>query len=175
MEKEKRRKVTCFVEEEILWKLHKSMIGYTASDSDTARIQDRLCSWGLGEIKVKRLTGRVFLLEFEDNELPYPGIVHVWKLVYICFSHVDLCRHSGTNSSLGGEPLADMLVANEVSFFNGSYTGLLDESSWWDDPVSSISTLNLSGERLSLSPIGTITVTVDGAACHDRAGCGGVP
>ncbi|KAK8578288.1 hypothetical protein V6N13_016679 [Hibiscus sabdariffa] len=118
-----------------------------------------------------------------------------------------------------------MLVANEVSFFNGSYTGkykyvwrsalelveganelifnnkvpkmfdlvfvtklialswikatnfagLLDESSWWDDPVSSISTLNLSGERLSLSPIGTITVTVDGAACHDRAGCGGVP
>ncbi|KAK8595311.1 hypothetical protein V6N13_016686 [Hibiscus sabdariffa] len=100
---------------------------------------------------------------------------HVWKLVYICFSHADLCRHSGTNSSLGGESLGAMLVANEVSFFNGSYTGLLDESSWWDDPVSSISTLNLSGERLSLSPIGTITVTVDGAACHDRAGCGGVP
>ncbi|KAL4290501.1 hypothetical protein GQ457_14G019430 [Hibiscus cannabinus] len=55
-----------------------------------------------------------------------------------------------------------------------NFAGLLDESSWWDDPVSSISMLNLSGERLSLSPVGTITVTINGAACHDRAGCGGV-
>ncbi|KAK8661614.1 hypothetical protein V6N13_091212 [Hibiscus sabdariffa] len=65
LEKEKRRRVIGFVEEETLWKLQ----SYTTSDSDAGRIHDRLCSWGLGEIKVKRLAGRVFLLEFEDNEL----------------------------------------------------------------------------------------------------------
>ncbi|KAK8716691.1 hypothetical protein V6N13_043995 [Hibiscus sabdariffa] len=55
-----------------------------------------------------------------------------------------------------------------------NFVGLLDESSWWDNPVSSILTLNLACERLFLSPAGTVTLTVDGAACHDKTGCGRV-
>ncbi|KAL4340832.1 hypothetical protein GQ457_08G017310 [Hibiscus cannabinus] len=64
-----RKKVTCFVEEETLWKLQKFLVGYTASDCDPNRIHDRLCPWGLGEIKVKRMVCRLFLLEIEDNLL----------------------------------------------------------------------------------------------------------
>ncbi|KAL4386191.1 hypothetical protein GQ457_09G026750 [Hibiscus cannabinus] len=54
------------------------------------------------------------------------------------------------------------------------FADILDESSWWDDPLSSISTLNSSGERWSLTLVRTITLTSDGVACHYRAGCGGV-
>ncbi|KAL4342095.1 hypothetical protein GQ457_08G017320 [Hibiscus cannabinus] len=64
-----RKKVTCFVEEETLWKLQKCLVGYTTSDCDPNIIHDRLCPWGLGEIKVKRMACRLLLLEIEDNLL----------------------------------------------------------------------------------------------------------
>ncbi|KAL4290695.1 hypothetical protein GQ457_14G026260 [Hibiscus cannabinus] len=42
---------------------------FTTSDSDSGRIVDRLCSWGLGEVTVKRMAGRVFLKNSELLEI----------------------------------------------------------------------------------------------------------
>ncbi|KAL4347806.1 hypothetical protein GQ457_17G004690 [Hibiscus cannabinus] len=64
-----RKSIKVFIEEESLWKLQNCLIGFSATDSDPVRIHDRLCSWGLGEIKVKKMTGRIFLLEIEDRLL----------------------------------------------------------------------------------------------------------
>ncbi|KAK8707432.1 hypothetical protein V6N13_058493 [Hibiscus sabdariffa] len=57
------------VEEETLCNLQRCLVGFTASESDSFRIQDRLCSWGFGDISVKKLSGRYFLLAFKDVQL----------------------------------------------------------------------------------------------------------
>ncbi|KAK8680860.1 hypothetical protein V6N13_109798 [Hibiscus sabdariffa] len=62
-----RKRVKGFVEDETLWKLQQCLVGYTVVESDFARLQDILCKWGLGEIKIKRMVGRAFLLEVEDS------------------------------------------------------------------------------------------------------------
>ncbi|KAK8648245.1 hypothetical protein V6N13_129005 [Hibiscus sabdariffa] len=64
-----RERIKGYVEEEMLWKLQKCLIGYTAVEGDTTRLQDNLCRWGLGEIKIKKMAGRVFLLEIEDVDV----------------------------------------------------------------------------------------------------------
>ncbi|KAK8571185.1 hypothetical protein V6N13_025740 [Hibiscus sabdariffa] len=64
-----RERIKGYVDEETLWKLQKSLIGYTAVESDTIRIQDNLCRWGLGEIKIKKMAWRMFLIEVEDDDL----------------------------------------------------------------------------------------------------------
>ncbi|KAK8699606.1 hypothetical protein V6N13_115689 [Hibiscus sabdariffa] len=68
-EEESRRKIAGFVDEEALRKLQSSLIGYTAAENDSGNLMDRLCSWGLGDIKIKKVVGRVFLLETEDATL----------------------------------------------------------------------------------------------------------
>ncbi|KAL4387398.1 hypothetical protein GQ457_09G014430 [Hibiscus cannabinus] len=68
-EEESRRRIAGFVDEEALRKLQSSLIGYTAAESDSGNLMDRLCSWGLGDIKIKKAAGRVFLLETEDATL----------------------------------------------------------------------------------------------------------
>ncbi|KAK8577976.1 hypothetical protein V6N13_076650 [Hibiscus sabdariffa] len=55
-----REKVKGYVEVETLWKLQHCLIGYIAVDNDAVRVQDRLCTWGLAEIKIKRIAGMVF-------------------------------------------------------------------------------------------------------------------
>ncbi|KAK8612568.1 hypothetical protein V6N13_092680 [Hibiscus sabdariffa] len=37
-----------YIAEEALWKLQQCLIGFTTNDSDSRRIHDRLCTWGLG-------------------------------------------------------------------------------------------------------------------------------
>ncbi|KAK8712680.1 hypothetical protein V6N13_147910 [Hibiscus sabdariffa] len=67
-------RVKGFVEDETLWKLQQCLVGYTAVESDSARLHERLCKWGLCEIKMKRMAGRVFLLEVEDNLVYYSSL-----------------------------------------------------------------------------------------------------
>ncbi|KAK8609370.1 hypothetical protein V6N13_061819 [Hibiscus sabdariffa] len=89
-EEESRRKVTGYVEDETLWKLQRSLVGFTASDNDSRRISDRLCNWGLGEIKVKKMggTGRVFLLEIEDK-LMYNSLKETgWSILLETFTEI---------------------------------------------------------------------------------------
>ncbi|KAK8576216.1 hypothetical protein V6N13_090693 [Hibiscus sabdariffa] len=64
-----RTKIIGFIEEEKLWKLQKCLVGYSTTEVDSNSIHDRLVRWGLGEISVKRLAGRVFLLEIIDETL----------------------------------------------------------------------------------------------------------
>ncbi|KAK8675404.1 hypothetical protein V6N13_033471 [Hibiscus sabdariffa] len=83
-----RKKVTGHVEEETLWKLQSSLVGFTASENDSRRISDRLCYWGLGEIKVKKMAGRVFLLEIEDKQL-YSSLKETgWSMLLEIFTEI---------------------------------------------------------------------------------------
>ncbi|KAK8617135.1 hypothetical protein V6N13_117102 [Hibiscus sabdariffa] len=83
-----RKKVTGHVEEETLWKLQSSLVGLTASENDSMRISDRICNWGLGEIKVKKMAGRVFLLEIEDKKM-YNSLKETgWSILLEIFTEV---------------------------------------------------------------------------------------
>ncbi|KAK8697344.1 hypothetical protein V6N13_113497 [Hibiscus sabdariffa] len=44
-------------------------IGESSKANNRGRIQDRLSNWGFGEISVKKMGGRYFLLSFNDEEL----------------------------------------------------------------------------------------------------------
>ncbi|KAK8626154.1 hypothetical protein V6N13_133806 [Hibiscus sabdariffa] len=56
-------KLTGFIAEEALWKLQYCLVGFTANKTDSNRVHERLCKWGLGGIKVKRMAGMIFLLK----------------------------------------------------------------------------------------------------------------
>ncbi|KAK8583217.1 hypothetical protein V6N13_021929 [Hibiscus sabdariffa] len=68
-----RPKVTGFIAEEALWNLQYCLVGFTTNETDSNRVHERLCKWGLGEIKVKRMAGRIFLLEV-DNYLTFNSL-----------------------------------------------------------------------------------------------------
>ncbi|KAL4387533.1 hypothetical protein GQ457_09G008630 [Hibiscus cannabinus] len=57
------------VETEDLWKYKKCLVGTMATVCSTSSVQMRLHEWGLGEIVVKRLGGKTFLLSIEDEDL----------------------------------------------------------------------------------------------------------
>ncbi|KAK5834241.1 hypothetical protein PVK06_018118 [Gossypium arboreum] len=57
------------VENEQLWKLQRCLIGETASFCNSNSLSERIACMGLGELKVKRLQGRYFLVEVPDEEL----------------------------------------------------------------------------------------------------------
>ncbi|KAL4333410.1 hypothetical protein GQ457_07G016410 [Hibiscus cannabinus] len=83
-----RERVKGFVEDETLWKLQQCLVGYTAVESDSAQLHERLCKWGLGEIKIKRMAGRVFLLEVEDS-LVYSSLKdYGWSYLKEVFTEV---------------------------------------------------------------------------------------
>ncbi|KAL4385330.1 hypothetical protein GQ457_15G029650 [Hibiscus cannabinus] len=87
-EEKARKKVTGHVEEETLWKLQSCLVGFTASENDSIRISDRLCCWGLGEIKVKKMAGRVFLLEIEDKQM-YNSLKETgWSILQEIFTEI---------------------------------------------------------------------------------------
>ncbi|KAK8659987.1 hypothetical protein V6N13_050924 [Hibiscus sabdariffa] len=68
MEK-KRLKFFRHVEEEALWNLKNCLVGDTPNICSIESVRSRLHEWGMGEIKVKRLGGRSFILIIEDMEL----------------------------------------------------------------------------------------------------------
>ncbi|KAK8624738.1 hypothetical protein V6N13_089625 [Hibiscus sabdariffa] len=57
------------VEEESMWKLSRCLVGTMATVCGKTLIEDKLQNWGLGEIVVKSLGGRKFLIEIKDLEL----------------------------------------------------------------------------------------------------------
>ncbi|KAK8655844.1 hypothetical protein V6N13_108410 [Hibiscus sabdariffa] len=65
----KRKRIQGYVEEEELWKMKRCLVGVMTSVCSVRNISSRLSEWGLGEIKVQRLGGKIYLLTFEDDEL----------------------------------------------------------------------------------------------------------
>ncbi|KAK8625316.1 hypothetical protein V6N13_090190 [Hibiscus sabdariffa] len=63
------RRVSGHVEEEDLWKMKRCLVGESSTVTSVCNIQDRLIKWGLGDIKVQRMGGKLYLLSFEDDEL----------------------------------------------------------------------------------------------------------
>ncbi|KAL4295855.1 hypothetical protein GQ457_12G032140 [Hibiscus cannabinus] len=62
-------KVRGSVDEEALWKLQQCFVGFTFKESESSRVHEELCKIGLGELRIKRMAGRVFLLEVKDKAL----------------------------------------------------------------------------------------------------------
>ncbi|PPS13576.1 hypothetical protein GOBAR_AA07007 [Gossypium barbadense] len=61
------RVVQGFVEEELLWKLQRCLVWESATVCDISSMAERLTKFGLGEISLKRIQGRFFLLEVLDE------------------------------------------------------------------------------------------------------------
>ncbi|KAK5841265.1 hypothetical protein PVK06_010174 [Gossypium arboreum] len=57
------------VEDELLWKFQKCLVGEVASFCELKSLANRVARMGLGEICVKRIQGNYFLLEIQDEEL----------------------------------------------------------------------------------------------------------
>lgn len=58
-----------YVEEEQLWKLQICVVGVTTTCCDIKDVQERIVRGGLGEIIIRRIQGRFFLIEISDEEL----------------------------------------------------------------------------------------------------------
>ncbi|KAK8626090.1 hypothetical protein V6N13_133742 [Hibiscus sabdariffa] len=67
-EKELKR-IEGFIEEEALNKLYRCAVGTMATVCSISSVKNRLQNWGLGEISIKSMGGRRFLIEFKDHEL----------------------------------------------------------------------------------------------------------
>ncbi|KAK8585595.1 hypothetical protein V6N13_050572 [Hibiscus sabdariffa] len=77
------------VEEETLKRLGKCLVGTMAIPCTTKQVEDRLSEWGLGEIVVKRLGGRYFLLEIKDQELCSLLEEQCWSILKEVFAEVE--------------------------------------------------------------------------------------
>ncbi|KAK8716138.1 hypothetical protein V6N13_043456 [Hibiscus sabdariffa] len=65
----KNKRISGHVENEDLWSFKKCLIGRMASICSVRSVMTRLEGWGLGEISVRRLGGKTFLLNIEDEDL----------------------------------------------------------------------------------------------------------
>ncbi|KAL4339722.1 hypothetical protein GQ457_08G036010 [Hibiscus cannabinus] len=65
----RKKKIPGHVEDEELWKMKRCLIGEMATVCSVSSIASRLQEWGLNDIKVQRMGGKIFLLSFEDDEL----------------------------------------------------------------------------------------------------------
>lgn len=57
------------VENEQLWNLQRCLVGETTSICDTKCLSERIVRAGFGELTVKKIQGRYFLIEVPDDEL----------------------------------------------------------------------------------------------------------
>ncbi|KAK8647664.1 hypothetical protein V6N13_121393 [Hibiscus sabdariffa] len=64
-----KKRIVGHIEEEELMNLRRSLVGTSATVCSVSSIQSRLSEWGLGEIKVQRLGGKIFLLTINDEDL----------------------------------------------------------------------------------------------------------
>lgn len=69
MEKVEEIVVKGYVDDEQLCKFQKCLVCESTSICDSKRINERIAKMGLGEITVKRIQGRYFLIEVFDEEL----------------------------------------------------------------------------------------------------------
>ncbi|KAK8652898.1 hypothetical protein V6N13_126921 [Hibiscus sabdariffa] len=63
------KKITRHVNDEALRHLERCVIGSTPTACSSENVKDRLHNWGLGDLKVKYLGGKNFLIEFPYEEL----------------------------------------------------------------------------------------------------------
>ncbi|KAK8628431.1 hypothetical protein V6N13_064138 [Hibiscus sabdariffa] len=63
------KKIQGHVIDEQLWELKRCLVGVMATVCKTSNIISRLQSWGLGEIQVKSMGRKRFLISFTDDEL----------------------------------------------------------------------------------------------------------
>ncbi|KAK8682132.1 hypothetical protein V6N13_054527 [Hibiscus sabdariffa] len=66
---EERKNFVRHVVNEDLWKFKKCLVGKMATVCSIRSIMNRLDVWGLGEIRVKRMGGKLFLLSIEEDDL----------------------------------------------------------------------------------------------------------
>ncbi|KAK5818716.1 hypothetical protein PVK06_023660 [Gossypium arboreum] len=61
--------VQCHVEDELLWKYKKCLVGEVALFYELKSLADRITRMAFGDICVKRIQGNFFLIEIQDEEL----------------------------------------------------------------------------------------------------------
>ncbi|KAK8598800.1 hypothetical protein V6N13_076746 [Hibiscus sabdariffa] len=83
------KRIPGYVEEETLWKLRNCLIGTMAMICSTRLVEERLHKWGLGELVVKKMGSRRFLIEFKDRELFKLLEGHHWALLKEVFSDIE--------------------------------------------------------------------------------------
>ncbi|KAK8694817.1 hypothetical protein V6N13_072361 [Hibiscus sabdariffa] len=94
----RRRRIYGHVESESLWKLKNCLVGETANVCSVESIRARLIEWGMGDVKVRRLGGRSFILTIEDMEL-YRMLEYLhWSYLKEVFNSVRPWTESESNS-----------------------------------------------------------------------------
>ncbi|KAK8495372.1 hypothetical protein V6N12_047050 [Hibiscus sabdariffa] len=63
------KRIKGHVDDELLWKCSRCLVGTMVVFSNSEAIMDCLNSWGLGDIKVKHIGGYQYLIEIRDIEL----------------------------------------------------------------------------------------------------------
>ncbi|KAK8696917.1 hypothetical protein V6N13_113087 [Hibiscus sabdariffa] len=63
------KRISGHVDDEELWRMKRCLVGEMSFVCSTRSIALRLQDWGLGEINVRRMGRKIFLLSFDDDEL----------------------------------------------------------------------------------------------------------
>ncbi|KAK8544296.1 hypothetical protein V6N13_034658 [Hibiscus sabdariffa] len=77
------------VEEESLWRLSKSLIGLMATNCSSENVMDRLHNWGLGDMEIRSLGSRRFLIFIKEDDLLKTLEGQQWSLLKEVFVEVD--------------------------------------------------------------------------------------
>ncbi|KAL4283199.1 hypothetical protein GQ457_16G029250 [Hibiscus cannabinus] len=92
----RRLRIRGHIESEDLWKLKSYLVGEMPTVCTTESVRDRLHQWGLGDIKVKRLGGKSFILWIEDNDL-YKMLEDLqWSYLKEIFCSISTWSENGT-------------------------------------------------------------------------------
>ncbi|KAK8662392.1 hypothetical protein V6N13_091970 [Hibiscus sabdariffa] len=88
--KEKRAlRIEGFIQEEDILKLNKCAIGTMATACSINSVTERLHGWGLGELIIKSMGGRCFLIEFKDKTLFEYLKEEKWSYLLEVFAEVE--------------------------------------------------------------------------------------
>ncbi|KAL4363278.1 hypothetical protein GQ457_04G006140 [Hibiscus cannabinus] len=88
--KEKRAlRIEGFIQEEDILKLNMCAIGTMATACSTNSVTERLHGWGLGELIIKSMGGRRFLIEFKDKTLFEYFKEEKWSYLFEVFAELE--------------------------------------------------------------------------------------
>ncbi|XP_039004721.1 uncharacterized protein LOC120131927 [Hibiscus syriacus] len=83
------RSIQGVIDDEVVRKLQKCLVGTMATVCSSTQVVDRLRVGGLGEVRIKFMGGRDFLLEFVDEELYTFMKEHNWSFLREVFLEVN--------------------------------------------------------------------------------------
>ncbi|KAE8676761.1 hypothetical protein F3Y22_tig00111582pilonHSYRG01032 [Hibiscus syriacus] len=83
------RSIQGVIDDEVVRKLQKCLVGTMATVCSSTQVVDRLRAGGLGEVRIKFMGGRDFLLEFMDEELYTFMKEHNWSFLREVFLEVN--------------------------------------------------------------------------------------